>query len=121
MTIAVVLLMVGSLAASFGVYQAFQVKEQRPIPISFQLSWTHNGGFAGFYTADQDRFYERERLEVTFREGGPKIDPIDVVLQGQAQIGYANANLIIRARAEGKPVRAVAAVQQRNPVVFVAH
>ena len=88
-------------------------------PLSFQLSWFHNGGYAGYYAADRQGHYAEEGLEIRFVQGGPKVDPVLSVLEGRAQIGVANASHLLKARSEGKPVRAIAVIHQLNPVLFV--
>ncbi len=42
------------------------------IPVTVQLSWTHQAEFAGFYAAEQQGYFRDEGLNVTFREGGPR-------------------------------------------------
>ena len=88
-------------------------------PVSLQLSWTYAGSFAGYYAADQNGDYADAGLAVSFIQGGADIDPVEAVVTGQAPLGIANANLLIKARSEGKPVRAIAAIHRRNPVIFL--
>jgi NitT/TauT family transport system substrate-binding protein len=88
--------------------------------INFQLPWYHSGAFAGYYAADQNGDFADNGLSVQFLEGGGPIDNIRTVVEGKAQLGIASANHLIKARAEGIPVRAVAVMHQINPVVFVS-
>ena len=88
-------------------------------PVRYQLSWVHNGAFAGYYASDQRGYYAQEGLAVQFIEGGPRLDPVAGVIEGRAELGSANASLLIKARSEGKPVRAIAVLHRRNPVVFM--
>lgn len=88
--------------------------------IVLQLPWRHSGAFAGYYAADQNGGYGDAGIEIGFREGGGPVDPIDAVLQGKAQFGIATGNHLLQARAKGLPVRAIAAIHQLNPIVFVA-
>jgi NitT/TauT family transport system substrate-binding protein len=89
-------------------------------PITVQLLWTHNATFSGFYAADQNGYYAAEGLAVTFIEGGPTTDLIAPVLNGTAQFGIAGADGLLLARSEGKPVRAIAIIDRRSPLVFGA-
>ncbi len=89
-------------------------------PITVQLLWTHNAEFAGFYAADQKGYYAAEGLSVTFREGGPNVDYLTPVASGTAQFGDAGADELILARANGKPLRAIATLYRRSPLVFIA-
>jgi NitT/TauT family transport system substrate-binding protein len=87
-------------------------------PITVQLTWTHSAQFAGFYAADQNGDYAAEGLTVTFIEGGPTVDRLTPVLNGTAQFGTAGGVQLIPARAEGKPLRAVATILRRDPFAF---
>ena len=89
-------------------------------PITVQLAWTHQAQFAGMYAADQKGYYSAEGLAVTFSEGGSKVDKLTPVLDGTAQFGIAGADELILARAEGKPLRAIAVIYRRSPVVFIS-
>lgn len=91
-----------------------------PTPITLQLAWTHQAQFAGMYAADRLGYYAAEELAVTFVEGGSEVDKLAPVLDGAAQFGVAGADELILARAEGMPVRALATIRQRSPIVFIS-
>jgi NitT/TauT family transport system substrate-binding protein len=88
-------------------------------PITVQLQWTHQAEFAGLYAADQNGYYAQEGLVVTFLPGGATVDHMAAVWEGKAQFGTTSADALITARAEGKPLRAIAAVFRRSPTVFL--
>jgi NitT/TauT family transport system substrate-binding protein len=89
-------------------------------PVTVQLNWTHANSFAGYYAADQNGYYAAEGLAVTFLEGRADMDYIAPVLDGTAQFGTVTADVLILARTEEKPVRAIAVIYRRSPVVFFA-
>jgi NitT/TauT family transport system substrate-binding protein len=89
-----------------------------PTPITVQLSWSHQAQFAGFYAADQQGYFADEGLDVTFVEGGPEVDFISPVAKGAAQFGVAQPADAILARAQGLPVRSIAVIYRRSPIVF---
>jgi NitT/TauT family transport system substrate-binding protein len=89
-------------------------------PVMIQLAWTHQAQFAGMYAADQQGYYAAEGLAVTFIEGGSKVDKLAPVLDGTAQFGVAAADELILARSAGQPVRAIATIYRRSPVVFIS-
>lgn len=101
---------------------ACTVGNEKPaaVPVAIKLRWTHNAQFGGLYAADQEGYFAAEGIDATFLERGPGIDPIAAVLDGEAQFGIAGADVILLARSQGKPVRAIATIYQRNPVVFFA-
>lgn len=89
-------------------------------PVTVQLVWTHQAQFAGFYAADQNKYYLAEGLNVTFLEGGPTVDLLKPVLTGIAQFSLTNADALIIARANASPLRAIATIYRRNSGVYIA-
>jgi len=88
--------------------------------VTVQLKYFHQAQFGGFYAADQNGYYAEEGLKVTFLEGGPTVDLQKPVLDGTAQFGVTGAENLISARAEGQPLRVIAVIFRRNPLVFMA-
>jgi NitT/TauT family transport system substrate-binding protein len=92
---------------------------------SIQLSWLHSIEFAGFYAASQHGDYARAGLDVRVENGGfdvsgAYIDPVERVISGKSAFGVAGADVILKARAAGKPLVAIAAIYQRSPVVLIS-
>jgi ABC-type nitrate/sulfonate/bicarbonate transport system substrate-binding protein len=93
--------------------------------VSVQLSWTHNIEYAGFYMAQNKGFYDQENLAVELRVGGYDnagnfINPIDLVASGKADFGIFDGGEIVKARANGVPVVAIASNYQRHPMALVS-
>ncbi len=86
--------------------------------ITLQLGTTHQAVYGGFYAADQNGDYAREGLAVSFVEGTPTTDTVAPLLDGSAQFGVIGSSAIISQRAAGQPIRAVATILRRDPVVF---
>jgi len=91
-----------------------------PTPVTVQLRWIHQSQFAGFYAADQNGYYADEGLDVTFIEGGSGVDALTPVLDGTAQFVVAEPARLILERAQGRPLRAIATIYRRSPLVFFA-
>ena len=110
------------LALLAGLAACMAASSSRPelTPVTVQLRWTHQAQFAGFYAADQNGYYADEGLAVTFLEGGPFVDRLTPVLEGEAQFGVASGLELIVARAQGKPVKAIATILRRDPFAFFA-
>jgi NitT/TauT family transport system substrate-binding protein len=89
--------------------------------VTVQLSWFHQAEFTGFYAAEQLGYFAEEGLQVSFVEGGPEVDFIAPVVNGTAQFGVAQPADLILARADGKPVRSIAVIYRRSPIVFFSH
>ncbi len=111
-----------SVLICLGVISACSPAAPTPIltPVTVQLSWTHQAEFAGFYAAEQQGYFRDEGLKVSFLEGGPEVDFIKPVADGQAQFGIAQPADLIMARAVGKPVRGIAVIFRRSPIVFMS-
>jgi NitT/TauT family transport system substrate-binding protein len=91
-----------------------------PDAVTVQLSWFHTAEFAGFYAAEEQGFYADENLDVTLVAGGPEIDPVTELVEGDAQFAVATGDAVVRARADGEEVKAVAAIYRRSPLMVMS-
>ncbi|MGJ8640042.1 MAG: ABC transporter substrate-binding protein [Opitutaceae bacterium] len=87
--------------------------------VSLQLKWLHQFQFAGYYAAIEQGYYQAEGLEVELIEATHSEDPSDSVLDGRADFGVSNAEVLVL-RAQGEPVVALAAIYQHSPLVFTS-
>lgn len=87
--------------------------------VALQLKWKHQFQFAGYYAAQEKGYYREAGLEVDIREAGPETDPVREVVEGRAQFGVSNSALLL-ARAQGRPVVALAVIFQHSPFILVA-
>jgi len=88
-------------------------------PIHLQLRWHHQFQFAGYYAALEKGYYKEAGLDVIIDEGSPEKKPVQEVLQGRAQYGEANSELLLE-RLRGAPLVALAAIYQHSPSVLIA-
>ncbi|WP_235187671.1 ABC transporter substrate-binding protein [Methylobacter tundripaludum] len=88
-------------------------------PIHLQLRWHHQFQFAGYYAALEKGYYKDAGLDVIIHEGTPEKKPVQEVLQGHAQYGEANSELLLE-RLRGAPLVALAAIYQHSPSVLIA-
>ncbi|HJW26580.1 MAG TPA: diguanylate cyclase [Rhodocyclaceae bacterium] len=86
--------------------------------VALQLKWRHQFQFAGYYAAVARGFYREAGLEVELREARPDTDVVAEVLKGRAQFGTGSADLLL-ARADGKPVVALAVLLQHSAQVLL--
>ena len=87
--------------------------------ITLRLRWVPQYQFAGYYMALEKGFYAEAGFDVrivTPEQGMP--GTIEHVLSGGAEFGVANSG-IVRERAAGKPLVALAAVGQHAPSVWL--
>jgi PAS domain S-box-containing protein len=87
--------------------------------VTLQLKWRHQFQFAGYYAAIAKGYYRDAGLEVELREAVPGQDPVNSVLQGLAQFGVGNSQLLLQ-RQQGQPLLALAVTLQHSPYVLVA-
>jgi diguanylate cyclase (GGDEF)-like protein/PAS domain S-box-containing protein len=87
--------------------------------ITLQLKWTHAFQFAGYYAAKEQGYYREAGLEVRIEEALPGVDPVEKVLQGQAEFGVGTSSLLLHRQA-GQPVVALAVIFQHSPLVLIA-
>lgn len=86
--------------------------------VTLQLKWKHQFQFAGYYAAIDQGYYRDAGLDVELREARPGHDPVDAVLNGEAEFGVGTSELMLL-RAKGKPVVVLAAIYQHSPLVLV--
>lgn len=87
--------------------------------IHLQLRWHHQFQFAGYYAALEKGYYQAAGLDVIIHEGTPDKKPVQEVLQGRAQYGEANSELLLE-RLRGAPLVALAAIYQHSASVLIA-
>lgn len=87
--------------------------------LTVQLNWRPTGGFSAYYGALDWGFYRQQGLDVQLVHGDHRTDSIAVILSDAAQIGLSTGTELVKARAQGLPVKAIAAIYQRSPFVFV--
>ncbi len=87
--------------------------------VRVQLKWFHQFQFAGYYAALDQGYFRDAGLDVTLIEGGPDVNPTDVVLEGGAEFGVGTSGLLV-SRSMGRPVVAVAAIFQHSPYILIA-
>jgi PAS domain S-box-containing protein len=81
--------------------------------VTIQLKWRHQFQFAGYYAAQDQGYYRDAGLDVTLLEARPGSDPLQTVMQGQAQYGVGNTTLLL-ARSIGQPVVVLATIFQHS-------
>jgi len=88
--------------------------------VTVQLSWFHGVEYAGFYTAVEKGYYADENIEVTLNAGGPEINPLDEVNNGNAQFGIGSGDGLIIAKTNGQNFVSVATIFRDNPLAITS-
>lgn len=87
--------------------------------VRLQLKWHHQFQFAGYYVAKEKGYFKAENLDVELIEGSQDKPPLKQVLDGAADYGISDSDIVM-ARVAGKPVVAVAAIFQHSPYVLIS-
>lgn len=97
-----------------------QSVDEPPDEVTVQLSWVHQGQFAGLYAAEEQGFFADEGLQVILApRSTPNTDVIAQVLEGKADFGLTSGLRMLTARSQAQPVAAVAVIYRRSPKVFM--
>lgn len=86
--------------------------------IHLQLRWHHQFQFAGYYAALEKEYYRQAGLEVILHDGIPGKFSVSEVVQGHAQYGVANSELLLE-RLRCAPLVALATISQHSPSVLL--
>ncbi|NTW24053.1 MAG: ABC transporter substrate-binding protein, partial [Lentimicrobium sp.] len=87
--------------------------------VTLQLKWTHAFQFAGYYAAIEKGYYREAGLSVKIIEANPETDPVEEVVNGNAQYAVGTSSLLL-ARSSGKPVVVMAVIFQQSPYEIYA-
>jgi PAS domain S-box-containing protein len=88
-------------------------------PVTLQLKWRHQFQFAGYYAAQMQGLYRDAGLDVRIVEATKGVDPIQAVVDGEADFGVGTTELVLW-RSRGIPVVVLGAVFQHSPLTLVA-
>lgn len=93
--------------------------------VTFQLSWFFDYAATPFYLAETKGYFANNGLTVTMQQGGFDaeghfIDPVPVLLSGEAEFITLDLPSLLQAQQAGHQLVAIAAVTQRSPYVLIA-
>jgi NitT/TauT family transport system substrate-binding protein len=95
---------------------------QAATKITFVTDWKAQAEHGGFYEALAEGLYAKRGLDVHILQGGPSINVPQLLAGGAADFGIGSNDFIalniVRA---GAPIRAVAAIFQKDPQVLITH
>jgi signal transduction histidine kinase/ActR/RegA family two-component response regulator len=87
-------------------------------PVRLQLQYFHQFQFAGFYAADFLGLYKKAGLDVTILENEPRQQPVTAVLNGFAEFGVSDTEVLWR-RLQGEPLVALGVIFQQSAYCLV--
>ncbi len=90
--------------------------------IRFATDWRAQAEQGGFYQALASGEYARRGLDVQIVQGGPGVNVPQLLASGAVEAGMgSNSFIVMNLAQEGVPVKAVAAMFQKDPQVLIAH
>jgi len=90
--------------------------------IRFATDWRAQAEQGGFYQALASGEYARRGLDVQIVQGGPGVNVPQLLASGAVEAGMgSNSFIVMNLAQEGVPVKAVAAMMQKDPQVLIAH
>jgi NitT/TauT family transport system substrate-binding protein len=90
--------------------------------IRFALDWKAQAELGGFYQAFATGEYAKRGLDVHIIQGGPGVNVPQLLAAGSADMGVGSSSFIaLNLAQQNVPVRAVAAIMQKDPQVLIAH
>ena len=107
------------LAATVSVAAAPLAAEESHGRVRLQLKWHHQFQFAGYYAAQAQGYFADEGLAVEILEGRVDRSPIPRVLEGAADYGVSDTDVLLH-RLRGEPLVVIAAIFQHSPYVIMS-
>ncbi len=97
------------------------VPEARALtPVNLQLRWHHQYQFAGYYAAKEQGYFAEAGLDVAIHAGAPGRESVIEVVEGRAQFGVANTEVLFQRLRYHQPLVALAAIFQHSPSALIA-
>lgn len=84
--------------------------------LALRLDWSPWGSQAPFHLAQARGWYAREELEVSIEDGNGSVATVQLVGNGQFDVGHASLAPMMIARGRGIPVRAIASFARQNDI-----
>jgi NitT/TauT family transport system substrate-binding protein len=92
-----------------------------PVAISFQLQWTPQAQFAGYFAARELGYYEDAGLDVDILDGGPTLPPQQIVAAADGpELGEGWVPKVLVANEEGADLVNIAQMFQRSGTLEVS-
>jgi NitT/TauT family transport system substrate-binding protein len=84
--------------------------------VRIRLDWTPWGNQAAFHLALVKGWYKAADLDVVIEDGNGSVTTIQIVGNGEYDVGYASLSSMAVARSKGVPVRAIADYARRSDI-----
>lgn len=88
--------------------------------LTFRPQWAPQCQFAGFYAAAEKGFYAQEGIEVIIRDGGPGINALQEVADGESTFGTGWLISAMKLKGAGHEIVNIGQLIQKSALVLVA-
>lgn len=86
--------------------------------VSLRQEWFPYAGFSGEVLASK-LFAKSNGIELKVIPGSENLDPVKLVLSGEADFGVVGGDLLIEAVAKGAPIKAIGVINSSTPSCFI--
>src|SRR5215208_2121924 len=84
--------------------------------IAVRLDWTPWGSHAAIHLASQKGLFAKHGLDVTVDDGNGSVATVQIVGNGEYDVGHASLAPMAIARSKGLPVKAIAGFIRQNDI-----
>lgn len=89
--------------------------------VDYQVAWVGDNGVLGDVLAFQKGWYKEAGLDITFRPGGPSVDPVTTAASGVVTFSQTSSSpAVMLSRSQGVPIKAFAAGLQSWPWAVIS-
>jgi NitT/TauT family transport system substrate-binding protein len=88
--------------------------------VNLQLKWIEQAQFMGFLVADKQGYYEEEGIDIEILPGGVGINPVDVLISGDADVAVAWTGNVLPAISQGEDLVNIGQGMQRSAMRLMA-
>jgi len=88
--------------------------------VTLRLDFVYYGGHVPFIAGIQKGIYKKHGLDVKALEGTGSVNTVQLIASGADDFGFPDSGVLIKARAQGIPVKMIAGVMMKNPYVAIA-
>lgn len=88
--------------------------------LTLQLKWVEQAQFMGFLVAKEKGYYEEENIDINILPGGVGINPVDVIISGDADVAVAWTGNVLPAISQGEDLVNIGQGMQRSAMRLMA-
>lgn len=108
-------------ASSSAAGSAVEDAEQALTKMNFQIRWSHEVSFAGWYAAEHFGWFKKEGIDLNVIGGGPNLDVSQIIASGGQKFGEGYPEQLLAGRvAQNIPFVIFGALFQRSPSCFMS-